>query len=321
MRIFCLLFALLLWVEASSQCCTSGCCSPGTANFGVLEKGDLLAFSFFKHNYSDRYYHGDAPMAFSYLKNDFSDYAGVSLSYGITNKLTAQVSAGYFITKTENFDLPQVGQQQFLGSGLADLEIYLKGNVYHSKNDVFNITISGGSKMPTGQYKLAVNNVTLSRDVQPGTGAFSAVGIFYVLVKPFRNKNYSIMLNSRTDHNWANPQGFQYGISNTNTLSSTIKLTKEFSLLAMFRNENRDCDRINGTRMFSSASCRFFASPGIQLTTQHLLSFAVFGDIPVYQFYAGTQLAGKYAFSIALSKVFELHKKHVPEEEVKITAR
>jgi len=103
-----------------SQCCASGCCAPGTANFGVLEKGDLLAFSFFKRNYSDKYFEGDRPVNFNYLVNDYSDYSGISLSYGITNKLTVQGSFGYFITKTENFNIPVIGQQQLSGSGFAD---------------------------------------------------------------------------------------------------------------------------------------------------------------------------------------------------------
>lgn len=312
------LLALLLLInfKGVSQCCTSGCCAPGTANFGVLEKGDLLVFSFFKHNYSDQYYSGSKPLAFSYLQNDYSDYAGLSASYGITNKLTAQVSTGYFLTKTENFNIPLVGQQQFLGQGLADVELYLKYNVFHSKKDVLNITLSGGAKLPTGPYALRVDNVILSRDVQPGTGAYSGVFIFYALLKPFKNKKYSIMFNSRNDYNGANPQGFQYGVANTNTISSSLKVYKDLSMVIMLRNENKDCDRINGARMFSSCSYRVFASPGILLNTSHDLSFALYGDVPVYQYYAGTQLAGKYAFSVAVSKVFEFHEKHLPEASI-----
>ncbi|HXB38946.1 MAG TPA: hypothetical protein VNZ49_00300 [Bacteroidia bacterium] len=315
MRLRYLLFILFLFSENSnlfSQCCTSGCCTPGTANFGVLEKGDLLFFSFFKRNYSDSYYSGDRPNSFSYLTNDYADYAGSNFSYGITNKFTVQASIGYFTAKVENFDVPVIGQQQFFAKGLSDLETFLKYNIFNSKKDVLSFTLSGGAKFPTGAYKLQQNNVQLTRDVQPGTGSYSGIFIFYAMVKPFKNKKNSIMINSRTDFNGTNPAGYQYGVSNTNTISSVIKLYKEISLIVMLRNENRDCDKINNSRMFSSSSTRLFASPGISANVGHEIVFSFYGDFPVYQYYAGTQLASKYAFSFSLSKVFELHKK--PEE-------
>ncbi len=311
-----LLFIFLILAEENlfSQCCTSGCCTPGTANFGVLEKGDLLVFSFFKRNYSDKYYQGDSPNNFSYLTNDYADFAGANFSYGVTDKFTVQASLGYFTSKVENFDVPVIGQQQFFARGLSDLETFLKYNIFNSKKDVLSFTISGGAKFPTGAYNLQNNNVQLTRDVQPGTGAYSGIVIFYAMIKPFKNKKNAIMLNSRTDYNWANPLGYQYGVTNTNTLSSVIKLYKEISLILMVRNENRDCDKINKSNLFSSCSTRLFASPGVSANVGHDIVFSFYGDFPIYQYYSGTQLASKYAFSFSLSKVFELHKK---AEEIK----
>ncbi len=293
-----------------SQCCTSGCCAPGTANFGVLEKGDLLMFSFFKRNYSDKYYQGDRPSNFSYLINDYADYAGLNLSYGITDKLTVQLTFGYFTAKVENFDLPVVGQQQFSAQGIADGEFFLKYNFFNSKNKIFSFTASGGARFPTGQYKQINGNVELPRDVQPGSGAYSGIFILYTQIKPFKNKDRSFLVNSRTDLNGANSEGFQYGSANTNSIGYLIKIDKTFSLIAMVRNENKDCDYIHHKGMFSSSSCRFFVSPGLSLSLKNSLSFSLYGDVPVYQNYTGTQLASKYAFSFAVSKVFELHKKH-----------
>jgi hypothetical protein len=295
---------------AFSQCCTSGCCTPGTANFGVLEKGDLLVFSFFKRNYSDKYYKGDVPVNYSYLVNDYADFSGVSMSYGITNKLTAQASMGYFISKTENYILPIVGQQQFMGQGFSDAEVYLKYNIFHAKSDVLNLTVSGGAKLPTGPYRLAVDKVELTRDVQPGTGAYSGIGMLFAQIKPFKDKTYAIMINSRFDCNGVNPEGYRYGFGNTNTISTSFKLVKDVSLLIMFRNENKDTDQIKGKSLFSSCYTRVFAAPGITISPGHNMVLAVYGDFPIYQYYAGYQFAAKYAFSIALSKVFEFHEKH-----------
>ncbi|MEO8762180.1 MAG: hypothetical protein ABI388_11670 [Bacteroidia bacterium] len=296
--------------------CTSGCCMPGTVNFGVLDKGDLLVFSFFKRNYSDKYYRGDKPAAFSYLDNDFSDYAGMSFSYGVTAKFTVQGSFGYFINKVENFNIPIIGQQQLAGQGFADAELYAKYNFYHSKNDVLSLTASGGIKLPTGAYKLAVDNVELTRDVQPGEGAYSGIATLFVMLKPFKNKKRSILFNTRTDFNGVNPQGYRYGVSNTNTISSAFKIYKQITFIAMFRNENHDCDKVNNARLFSSCSTRIFATPGIAINLGNDLSFSFYGDFPIYQNYGGIQLAAKYAYSVSVSKVFELHKKTIPEDKL-----
>lgn len=315
MRGLIVILCFALCTHAYSQCCTSGCCTPGTANFGVLEKNDLLFFSFFKRNYSDHYFQGDRPTNFSYLTNDYADYAGANISYGVTDKITVQASLGYFTAKVENFDIPLIGQQQFYARGLSDLEFFLKYNCFKSKSDVVNITASAGAKIPTGPYNLAVDKVQLTRDVQPGTGAYSGLFIFYLQLKPFKNKKNIILMNSRFDVNGANPQGYQYGFGNTNTISSVVRLSKEISLILMVRNENRDCDRIKGKNLFSSSSTRVFASPGISALLGHDLIFSFYGDVPIYQYYAGTQLASKYAFSFSLSKLFELHKPLEPHHD------
>ncbi len=311
----CFIFAFFISLNYSSfsQCCSSGCCAPGTANFGVLEKGDLLVFSFFKRNYSDKYYNGSQPSNFSYLINDYADYAGTNFSYGLTNKITTQVSLGYYTAKVENFDVPVIGQQQFYAQGFADMEAFLKYNFFNSKNNKFSLTTSLGVKVPTGAYQLSNSNVQLPRDVQPGTGACGGIFVLYAQIKPFNNKQNSFLINSRTDFNGANPQGFQYGTSNINSIGTVFKVYKELSIIVMLRNENKDCDRIHNTSMFSSSSYRFFASPGISLNLKNELSFSLYGDLPIYQYYSGTQLASKYAFSFSVSKVFELHKKTEPK--------
>lgn len=305
-----IVLSLFFYAQVYSQC-TSGCCSPGTANFGVMEKGDLLCFSFFKRDYSDTYFRGSKPVQFNYLTNDYDDYSGLSLSYGITSKFTAQATIGYFIAKTENFNIPVIGQQQLLGQGFADAELYGKYNVYNAKNDLLSVTVSAGVRLPTGPYNLSVYNVELPRDIQAGSGAYSGVLIFTSILKPFKNKNYSILVNSRMDMNGVNPEGYRYGISNVNIVSTSFKVYKAVSGIIMLRNENRDCDKVNNLRIASTAASRLFISPGITISPGHDLILALYADVPLYQYYSGVQLAAKYAFSVAVSKVFEFHKKPV----------
>lgn len=302
--VFCLGFNTIIFSQ-----CTSGCCAPGTANFGVLDKGDLMVFSFFKRDYSDTYFKGNRPTNFNYLTNDYADYGAATLSYGLTQKFTVQGSLGYYLTKTENFNIPIIGQQQLAGKGLSDVELFAKYNIYHSKNDVLSLTLALGGKLPTGPYKLAVDKVELTRDVQPGSGAYSGASILYVMLKPFKNKKQSIMFNSRVNYNGVNPQGYQYGVENINSLSTVFKLYKDISLIVMVRNENKASDIVNKVLLSSSSSTRLFATPGITMNLGHELMFSLYGDFPIYQYYDGIQLAAKYAFSVSLSKLFEFHEK------------
>jgi hypothetical protein len=312
MRCLTVLLFFLGFSRATFSQCTSGCCAPGTANFGVLDKGDLLFFSFFKRDYSDTYFKGDRPTNFNYLTNDYANYGAVTLSYGVTPKFTVQGSIGYYLDKIENFNIPIIGQQQLAGKGLSDIELFGKYNIYHSKNDVLSITLALGAKLPTGPYKLAVDNVELTRDVQPGSGAYSGASILYLMLKPFKNKKQSIMFNSRVNYNGVNPQGYRYGVENINSLFTVFKLYKDVSLIVMLRNENKESDVVNNVLLSSSSSTRLFASPGITINMGHELMFSLYGDFPFYQYYSGIQLAAKYAFSVSFSKVFEFHEKPVP---------
>jgi hypothetical protein len=82
----------------------------------------------------------------------------------------------------------------------------------------------------------------------------------------------------------------------------------------MFRNENHNYDKVNGTRLYSSSSIAIFFTPGVSINLGHDLSFSCYADLPLYQYYHGIQLAAKYAYSFTLSKIFEFHKPHPSEK-------
>jgi hypothetical protein len=321
-----ILFCIALQATSYSQCCSSGCCSPGTANFGVLEKGHLFAFGFYKYNYSDHFYKGDSPYDLRYYKNIYFSYGGINLSYGITDKLTIQGDIGYFINKTQNY---YFNDYQLQGNGIGDAGLYLKYNFF--SGPVWNLTLGIGGKIPTGEFNQYVNGVRLPLEVQSGTGAYATTFMANIMVKPFPNKQRSFIINSRTDYNSISPVGYQFGISNTNTLSYTFPLGKSFAFMAMVRNEIKTTDYnynvaalnpdpsarfnpLNGSGFSNrqeqqNTGCyRFFASPGITWSPGKEWNLSAFGDFPVYQYYTGIQFAAKYALSFSVSKMIGLHK-------------
>src|ERR1700757_896814 len=105
-----------------------------------------MAFTFYKHNYSDQFYKGDASYDLKYYRNIFFDFTGINLSYGITSKLTVQGDVGYFVNKTQNYyPIGGVTLPSLIGNGLGDAGLYFKYNFYNSS--IWNFTIGAGGKI------------------------------------------------------------------------------------------------------------------------------------------------------------------------------
>ncbi len=282
----------------------------GSSNFGVLEKNHLQAVAFYKHSYSDAFYKGDSIVDFKYLINGYFDYSGLNLSYGFTKKFTAQADLGYYINKTQNYypDLP-IPVHQLVGHGLADLSLLFKYNLFNSRDSVLSLTVSGGGKLPTGSYQeYTKEKVKLPRDVQSGTGAYSAIG--GLDIKIVLAKKIPLLVSSKAEWNSLNPENYQYGLSVTSSMATSIKIYKHFSFFLMVKNENRkhDFDAVVNQEIASSGYFKLIAMPGFTCSFKNEWETGVYADLPVYQKYNGTQFGNKYAVSASVSKQFKLKK-------------
>ena len=305
-----LLTILLIIISSSkgnSQCCAQGCSMTSSNIFEILEKNHLETTGFIKHSYSDQYYNesskysfGNAPLS---LKNTSFDYFGISIGYGISNRITAEVQGGYFGNKTQNF---QDGAW-LVGNGVSDWEVTLKYNFFNSKDSVWAMTITPGCKLPLGNYKdYTPQGVKLSRDVQSGTGAYA--GSLEYACKVLIKRKLALVLSSEFEYNGINPEQYQYGYKTTNTLSTKLKMYKSLSLVAMLKNENTSNDYFYDQEIVASGYTRITVIPALSIDFKKDWSFTVIPEFPVYQRFNNIQFAQQYTVSCALSKDVNLKK-------------
>ena len=74
---------------------------------GILNKNHLrIIVTFGRHNFLDTYYQGSHISTDpSLLQKSFYNYSGLTLSFGITKRVTLESDNGYFINKTQIFNL------------------------------------------------------------------------------------------------------------------------------------------------------------------------------------------------------------------------
>ena len=290
-----------------AQCCAQGCSMTSSNIFEVLEKHHLELTGFLKHSNSNQYFSGSSKYYFTNaplsLKNTSFDYFGISIGYGITNKLSVEAQGGYFGNKTQNF----VDGAWLVGNGLSDWEVNLKYNFYNSSDSTWSMTISPGCKLPLGNYKdYTPQGVKLSRDVQSGTGAFAS-NIEYAC-KIRIKKKFNIVGAVEYEYNAINPEQYQYGDKLTITLSTKLKVYKKLSLVAMLKNENTSNDYFYDQEIAASGYSKITLIPALSYDFKSDWSFTIIPEIPVYQRFNNIQFAQQYTVSCALSKDMNLKK-------------
>jgi len=83
-------------------------------------------------------------------------------------------------------------------------------------------------------------------------------------------------------------------------------LKGDWTTILHIRNEIRNKDKtVNGWKE-SSGSTIFYFSPQINYTIREKWNISVLADLPVYQYFNGTQLATKYSISLNFARDFKL---------------
>jgi len=306
---FLLVFVVMLSFcnNSYAQCCAQGCSMTSSNIFDVLEKHHLELTGFLKHSNSNQYFNGsnkyyftNAPLS---LKNTSFDYFGISIGYGITNKLSIEAQGGYFGNKTQNF----VDGAWLVGNGLSDWEVNIKYNFYNSKDSTWAMTISPGCKLPLGNYKdFTPQGVKLSRDVQSGTGAYAGSSEYACKVNI--KKKFILVGSAEYEYNGINPEQYQYGDKLTITLSTKLKMYKKLSLVGMMKYEKTSNDYFYDQEIVASGYQKITLIPALSIDFRKDWSFTVIPEIPVYQNFNNIQFAQQYTVSCALSKELNLKK-------------
>lgn len=153
------LAAALCGNEATAQCCAVGGGSPlaGDASQGVLSHGQMELSSYFQYVSSRRFLQGSEAEA-NYLDRFSSGYVYSRLAYGLSDRLTMSVEAGYWTDKT------QVGLRErdsYQSSGIGDLLLFPRYNIVKpsGQNRFTELTLGMGLKIPLGTYQDSIGHL------------------------------------------------------------------------------------------------------------------------------------------------------------------
>ncbi len=147
--ILCLFIGLLLFVSnAGAQCCSMGSPAGASTYVGVLAKNHLRFIVFYRHNYLDTYFNGYKPIKSpTQIRNSFYNFTGITLSYGITKRLTVDADLGYFINKTQVYLINDT-INKIKGYGLTNGNVTFKYGAYIKPQKGIELTLGLGVKYP-----------------------------------------------------------------------------------------------------------------------------------------------------------------------------
>jgi len=304
-----LLLVTGLCVEhAPAQCLSSVNPVGGSNNLLVLEKQSLRVVVFYRYNYGNQYFERDKRSDFDLIRNANYNYAGSIIGYGLASKVTIETELGYFINKTQNYNLEPA--YTLRGSGFSNAILSVKYSLLKNDSKRFFISSSLGAKIPFYTHPIYRDGVQLPVEVQPTVGAFGAVvQLFMVKERPVTGTRYFVT--GRVESNLRNNQDYKLGTSiftsffySKHLMLSWLK--GDWTIILQARNEIRNRDKtVNGWKE-SSGSTIFYFSPQINYSIREKWDVSVMFDLPVYQNFIGIQLATKYGVSLNLARDLKL---------------
>ncbi|MFH2094941.1 MAG: hypothetical protein ABIJ16_04505 [Bacteroidota bacterium] len=311
---------LVLFTDQSFGQCFSSPGNPigGTANMGTVRKKILRVSGFYKFHYADHYLNGSEPSDLVYYHDANFSYIGNSLGYGITDKFTAETEFGYFINKTirydENYYNPHVAGTIKTGKGLSNMVVSLKHRIYKNEDKRFEWVMAAGGKVPFSTEAPMQDGVMLPVDIRPSTGSYGYV-IQNYLIKENSFTGIRFFLINRFEYNFMNEQDYKFGSQFMNSLFFSKHLwfpwTKGDGLwtaIVQLRNDIRHRSIENGLLNDNTGGYMFYVAPQLNLTLARKWNISIMADIPVYQYYNGTQLASRVSVLFNITRDFIFNK-------------
>jgi len=299
------------FMPGHAQCFSSANPIGGSANLLVLDKNTFRFISFYRYALSNYYLEGHSRSEFDQVNKANYNYFGTILAFGLFQKITLESEWGYYGNKTYIFSSPP--GYSLKGSGFYNTVISGKFRITTDYAKRFYISGSLGAKIPLTFQPREDNGITLPVDLQPSTNAFGGVAQLYV-VKENSESGMRYFLISRYEYNLSNKNEYQLGHS----IFSSIFISKhlpdhwipgDWTTIIQLRNEVRTKNKREGIAEESTGGCIFYISPQVNYSIQEIWNVSIGFDIPVFQYFNGTQLANNYALTISFSRDFMFIKK------------
>lgn len=313
MKKFSLVIVILLTVFllGSSESSAQGCCSSGAPLLGSMELGTTkagfwqLALSY-RFNTLDDLYLGTQPISENFRQRRTRSVAA-EINYGLGRGLTANTLVTFVQQERTIQPAFSGGVEDIVRiRGLSDIILMLKYSLL-TPNIVSQreLSLGAGAKFATGTHNERRNNILISYDLQPGTGATDAIlwGYFFQGFQPKRYQfnavaSYRITGTNNLDYRFGNEfvssLGVYYRISNFLTISNQLR----YRLTTADKFQNFDIPNTGGKWLYFV--------PGVNLPLGNEVTLLSSFEIPIYRDLNGIQLTTSYAFSFSAFYSFDL---------------
>ncbi len=300
--------------ETYAQCCSTGSPVGASSYVGVLNKNSIRFTTFFRHSYSETYFSGTKPSADSLdmANNAHYSYAGLSIEYGISHKLTAQFDMGYFFNKILDYRNTLLTDPN--GKGFSNGLALLKYGIYVNPAKLIEVTGGMGLKFPFSRT-LMVNSGgnPLPLDARPSTNALGIVGTLMVS-KEFQDIKLRSFILNRYEYNFSNINEYRSGQLLLNSLFVSKRIVPRLFGIVQLRNEvhGKDSEKIadeEGTGYHHGFSANtgyhlVMLTPQVSYSIAGKWNLSIMYDVPVYKNYQGKQLSPEYSYAVSLTRDF-----------------
>lgn len=251
---------------------------------------------------------------------DSIDSYSLSLSYGITDKLTLSMQLPYVVRSNIRAGEAENGSYAVHphgnAQGIGDISTILQYKVYDKE---MKIALLAGVKAPTGKTDIADAGEVLEADLQPGSGSWDFfAGV--ALTKDF--ETFSLHSNIMYKKNTQGIQESELGDIFTYNAAFSYKLIEHkhnqtlhrleekedfgysVSLFVELNGEKAYKDTFGGEIANNTGHHVLFATAGTQVAMHNGYSFFMTFSKPVYQNFNGIQNDINYKASLGFGKSF-----------------
>lgn len=293
----------------SQACCSGGVPLGSSMGMGTANKGAWQALLTYDYNNLSSLMTGDE--LFEDDTRQRITHSGLlELNYGISERFTMMLMLPYIrqerSIKRNNSNL----SNDFTSTnGFGDVLLLLKYRIVSRNFNPSNEWILGaGPNLANARTDFRNNTgLVLPADMQPGSGSYDAVFWSYFQQDRLWKSNFSIMnitsyRLSGTNPNYFGSQRYSFGNEFQNSYGVSYRFIgkQNKDVFTLFRYRQQGNDLVNGEPFPSSGGKWLHWVPGVNYHLSKNFYFGLSGDVPIYRYVDGAQLATTFKITSAI---------------------
>lgn len=281
-----------------------GCCSSGAPLLGSMELGTTTAGLWqigisYRFNTLNDIYLGSRSQNDNFRQRKTKSMAA-EINYGLGKNFTLNLLLT-FVQQERKIQPGYVGGMEDFVSirGLSDIILMLKysllaPNLISQRELSFGL----GTKFPTGSENETRNNILVSYDLQPGTGATDGIlwGYFF---QGFLPKRYLLSGVASYRFTGTNDLNYRFGNEFVGSLGVNYRISNHLNLTGQLRYRSTTPDKFLKLGIPNTGGEWLYYVPGINIPLGKSLTLRTAIEIPVYRNLRGIQLTTTYALSFS----------------------